>query len=282
MSLNSSCMLVQLNTKFKGFNIKDKVVTQETTTRKNAQVGAARVHKSLISGDILKPIKKAIDQAKIYHDSMTLPYIDRGPRLLPAIKFFEYTQKMREFNNEITIAVNNFLDGYDKYVETSRQALGDMWNDSEYPHVSQLKDKFGIGFTFYPLPETSALNNLAGLTEDELAELKEQANSNAEQKLKEAMKDLWERVHTSVEKFASALKRDKGRLHESLVDNMISLCDLLPALNITNDSNLKQMGEDIRKKLCQSSMDIYRNDDDLKKETAYEAAKIADAMESYF
>ena len=159
--LNEKAILVHLICHSMNFSKKDKEVTEETTINKKASANAARVYKSLISKTALKPIQKAINAAKTYHDKVTLPYYDRGARLLPSSMYFEYCQKIRGLQNDIKVAVDTFVNKYDEHVHNAQKELGDMFDWNDYPDISQVKNKFGIDLQMFPVPDSSVISQLA-------------------------------------------------------------------------------------------------------------------------
>ena len=282
MSLTATTMLVQLSCKAKSFSKLDKEVTAETNIRKKADANASRTHKSLINKSDLNAIQKAMNAAKIYHDHMTLPYIDRGPRLLPSAKYFEYISHMNSLINDVNIAKDQFLEKWDESVENQRQHLAEMWKAEDYPHISQVQQAFGASITFYPLPDSSQLVKLAGLSESEVVQMREEMEASFNAKIAESMKHIWNRVGEAVKKLNTSLRRKDGKLFQSLIDNLKELVRILPDLNITGDKNLESFAKRIENELITYDMTTYKKDDDLKAETAAKAAAIHKAMESYF
>lgn len=282
MSLTSTTMLVQLNCKAKSFSKLDKGVSAETNFRKNAGTDASRTHKSLISKNALSAIQKALSAAKIYHNHMTMPYIDRGPRLLPSTKYFEYINRMNSLINDVDIAKNEFLEHWEESVQQQKQNLGEMWKAEDYPHISQVQQAFGAFITFYPLPDSSQLVQLAGLSESETTKMREEMETVLNNKTAAAVSHVWNRVGEAVKKLSVSLKRTDGKLFQSLIDNLKELVRLLPDLNITGDKNLESIAKRIEDELITYDMFSYRKNEDLKTETADKAESIYKAMESYF
>jgi hypothetical protein len=275
-------MLVQLTMKSKSFTKLDREVSNEVNLQKGAALDASRTNKQLIDKDALKAIKKTQAQCKIYHDHMTLPYVDRGPRLLPTLKYLEYTEKMNGYINDIEIAKNDFLEHYNDYVEEQRVRLGEMFKANDYPDVSAIREAFGASITFYPLPDSSQLVKLAGVNKQDMAKIKKQVKQSLEEKTKEAMAEVWNRVYTAIKKLHGALTREKGKLHQSLVDTLVEFIELIPALNITGDKNLNKVVKQIQKDLVNYDMKVYKAAPDLKQDTADKAEKLMKQMEAYF
>ncbi len=279
--LNEKALLVDLTCHQMNFRKLDKEVTEETIEYKKASKDTAKVYKALISKKSLKPIQKAMSAAKTYHNKYTLPYFDKGARLLPTESYFEYCKQMSVLQNDIEIAVNDFIAEYDRHVLHAKERLGGLFNWSDYPDVSQIKKRFSIDITMFPIPDTSALAQLAFSNEDE-QELKIQVQNSLQKQSDKAMKDLWGRLHTAVSNMASKLKNEESIFRDSLVNNVLDIVDMLPALNVTGDEDLNQMRREVEKELCGIDAGTLREDMEVRADTADTAAKIAEAMSNYF
>ena len=279
--LSSNAILCNLSMRQARFNKLDKGVTDETLAAKGAKAGAARVYKSLVSKAALKPIQQAMNAAKTYHNKVTLPYHNKGARLLPTTLYFEYSEKMSGFKNDVTMAVNKFIEDYEEHVHQARQSLGDMFDKSDFPDISRVQDKFMIDIQMYPVPEASTLGNLAFSSADR-AELEKNVQNTLQNKTDDAIKDIYRRVYTAVNNIAVKLKKEDSVFHGSLVGNLEDIVLLLPALNVTDDMKLNSIYEDIKLHLSELDVKELREDMAVRKDTAEEAKKIADSMAAYF
>ncbi len=281
MSLNANAILVNCIMHQMNFSKLDKKVSQETANTKGAKQNATRVYKSLIASTALKPIKDAMRDAYKYHTSMTLPFYDKGARLLPSTEYFDYCSKMGGFKNDVIEAVDVFIEEYQLHIYNAMQDLGDMFNESDFPDVSVIRRKFGIEIEMLPVPETSSLSQLAFSDKDQKA-LEDSVEDAMNKKIEAAMADVWKRAYTAVKAMADRLKKEDSKFHNSLVQNLKDIVDLMPALNITNDRELAAAYRSIKENLYDVDAGILRKDKVVRKEVAEEAAVIAEVMSTYF
>jgi hypothetical protein len=68
---------------------------------------------------------------------------------------------------------------------------------------------------------------------------------------------------------------------DSAVNNIQELVDLLPALNVTGDTSLTKVTNDIKERLLAGSPQELREDPMLRKTVAKDARKILEDMEGY-
>lgn len=87
MTISSSSMLVELNIScWTGQRI-DKTVTRQVTNDNSATADAGQFRKNLMAGTSLR--KELADYAascRLRHNQLTMPWADRGPRLLPSVQ----------------------------------------------------------------------------------------------------------------------------------------------------------------------------------------------------
>ena len=243
--IQNSSMLVDLNISMWTGRKMDKKVSEEIDASKGTHARAGNYHKKLLAGtQKLEDIQKLVSRIRMWHYEQTLPWSDGGSRLLPMANFFDYKATLGDYQNQYNEAVEDFLIEYPTLVSAAAFQLGDLFDGSEYPDASELRDKFKFKYVFLPVPESGDFRVDVG---DALkAELSDQYSSFYENKLSEAMNDVWGRLHETLTHMSNKLAgHEKQIFRDSLVGNAIELCGLLGKLNVTNDAKL----EDARRKL---------------------------------
>src|SRR5512136_858004 len=98
MSISASAVLVELNISVWPASKLDRDTTAQVNTDASAVVDAARVHKNLFAGTSLrKEIENFAAKVRLYHNQRTLPWADKGERMLPTALFMEYKQTMNAY-----------------------------------------------------------------------------------------------------------------------------------------------------------------------------------------
>ena len=129
--------------------------------------------------------------------------------------------------------------------------------------------KFNIDMTFMPVPDASDWRVTLG--DDEMDHLREQIEARVMEAQGAAMQDAWRRVYDVVEKAHERLSQPDAVFRDTLVQNAVDLCGILPGLNITDDPQLEAMRVQLEKTLCSKNPDTLRHD-------PLERAKAAQAM----
>ena len=264
--IQDSAMLVDLNISVWTGRKQDKKVSEEIDAAKSTKVKAGNYHKKLLAGTKLEEVQKLVASIRVWHYEQSLPWSDGGSRLLPMANFFDYKQRLGEYENQYLEAVEDFLTEYPTLVSAAAFQLGDLYNAEEYPSVERIREKFKFKYVFLPVPEIGDFR--VDVNEQHKAELVKQFEQFYENKLSDAMKDAWDRLHDCLSKMSDKLSgNEKQIFRDSLVNNAVDLCSLLTKLNVTNDTKLESARKQLESALIGVTPKDLRDDDALRKDT---------------
>ena len=244
MSIASSAVLVELNISVWPANKVDREMTETVNTNASAVRDASQTRKNLFAGTTLrKDIEKLAARIRLYHNQNTLPWADKGQRLLPTKLFLEYKQTMNSYEVQFSQLCSNFFVEYPRLVAEAQQHLGTMYRAEDYPDIEEVKLKFGFRKAFDPIPESGDFR--LDVSAQDLEEVKAGYEAKFDERLAEAMRTPWERLHSVLTSMSEKLKDEEGvdtkkRYHDSLVTNAQDLVGLLDKMNITNDPMLEE------------------------------------------
>lgn len=245
MSISSSAVLAELNISIWTANKLDKGATDTMLASNSASSGSAQVRKNLMAGTNKR--KKIADygaRARLYHNQTTLPWSDKGSRLLPTSLFMEYKQNMNTIERNMNSMIQDFLGSYDDLVLDAKLHLGSLFNASDYPSIDSLRDKFAFKLVFSPLPESNDFR--LDIPQMDMQELASKYESAFNDRLNDAMRENWDKLHKTLTHLSEKLTENeedtesKKRYHDSLITNATELCGLLTHLNITKDPKLEE------------------------------------------
>jgi hypothetical protein len=119
---------------------------------------------------------------------------------------------------------------------------------------------------FLPVPESGDFRvDVGDAVQQELATQYSDFYNN---KLSEAMNDIWGRLHETLTHMSSKLAgHEKQIFRDSLVDNAVELCGLLTKLNVTNDGKLERARQKLESALQGVDAEELRKHDDLRLDT---------------
>jgi hypothetical protein len=248
MSISSSAVLASLNISVWPASKLDREVTDQVNSNANASINAGKFMKDLFAGTSLrKDIEKFAAHCRVKHLRYTLPWADKGERLLPTSLFMEYKQFINEANLKFDQLCDNFFIAYPQLLADAPLHLGSLYKADDYPTLEEVKNRFGFNYVISPLPEAGDFRLDVGNAE--LEELKHKYAADYDSRLADAMREPWERLHTVLTAMSVKLTDEPGqddddkpkkRYHETLVTNATDLCALLTKLNVTGDPKLEE------------------------------------------
>lgn len=85
-----------------------------------------------------------------------------------------------------------------------------------------------------------------------------------------------------IQNIVDQLSKDKGKIYDSLIGNVISITDLIPAYNeIHKDANLTALAQQVKAKLAEIKPDDIRKSSDAKADALAKAKDIIKEFEPY-
>lgn len=263
--ISSSAMLVDVSISVWTARKLDKKVSEEVDSAKSTRTRAGNYHKNLLAGSTkLEDINKVASAFRIWHYKQTSPWSDSGTRLLPATLFMEYKNQLSIYEKEFHDAVTDFLVEYDNLVTKAAFQLGDLFNRDDYPEAYKVVSKFAFSYSFSPVPESGDFR--VDIGEQGMNELRGQYESAYKVRIESSMKDVWDRVYTTLTHMSSKLDFTNGKqkLYDSMVDNATELTELLKHLNITGDQRLENLRKDLASAMNGINCDYLRGSDDVR------------------
>ena len=266
MSISSSALLVELNISVWPASKLDRDVTDKVNSDASAVKGASQTKKNLFAGTSLrKDISDFAARVRLYHNKHTLPWADKGERMLPTKLFMEYKQTMNGFEQTFNMMCNNFFIEYPRLVVDAPTNLGSMYKAEDYPDLTDVRLKFGFRRAVKPIPESGDFR--LDIPAYDLAEMKNDYEKQYSNRLAEAMREPWERLHKMLVGMSEKLTDVEGddskkRYHDTLISNPIELCGLLTKLNVTNDPKLEEARRQLELTMLGADIESIKEDAD--------------------
>jgi hypothetical protein len=270
MSITSSAVLVEMNISVWTANKLDKSATEKVVSDNSAVSNAAQVRKNLMAGTTLrKDIADYAAGCRLWHNTRTLPWADKGARLLATSLFMDYKSEVNVRRDTFNKMVDNFMVQYPSLVQTANNYLGTLFNPEDYPSPDEVRDKFGFRLVFSPVPESTDFR--LQVAEQDLQDLRKQYEDSFNDRIADAMREPWDRLHKLLlgmsEKLTDVDGEDetKKRYHDTLITNAQSLCGMLTHLNITKDPQLEQARRDLELTMLGADIDTIKESPEVRK-----------------
>jgi hypothetical protein len=278
-----AAMLVDLNIAVYSGRKQDKATQGEVTAAKgSASKKAASVYKNLFAEcKELDAITKFQARARAEHYRLTMPWNDQGARLLPTAALLDYQKSMGRYQAEFARLVDAFLDKYDTLVASAAFQLGTLFDRDEYPTRPQVARRFRMDVSFTPLPTAGDFR--LDIESEVQRELVEQYERRLEAQLTQATQDAWDRLYKALSRLSDRLVIDedgkKRTFHDTMVTGAQELCELLTAMNVTNDPKLESARCQLENLLSGVTPKELREEDSTRVQTKQKVDAILSAFD---
>lgn len=278
--LSEKAMLVNLQISMWGGKTRDRSVTNEVLLQKEAESDSGEWITNLVPKDLIKKIDNASSRIRTTHAKWTLPWLDGGIRILPAATFLKYGEEMRKAEAIFQAEVEEFLAKYPSICAAAQKRLGKLIQNKYMPTVDEIRGRFSVRFDILPAPSVSDFRVQMGDAQAE--EVKQKIQQSIQSTAKVAMEELWRRLGTLVNKVQEKLADPDKKFKDSLIENLTEFCNELPNMNLTDDTELEAIRQEVLYNLSSLDPDDLRENKQNRKDAADAAQEILDKMKTFY
>lgn len=242
-TLADRAMLVRLARKRLSVSKRDKDL--EAVVRSTHGDDSLTVTKHLFRSkdNMVRDLLRSSDEVYARHAQLTLPWIDRGPRLLPSTQYFDYMQEMRQLMASVQSRVPIITANWKQLVRDDILSRGAAASVDDYPDEYDVPNLFGFDLQVYPLPDTQDFR--VDVDPETIASL-EDALQHAEQVARnDVIQRMLEPIARAAEKLAVPIGKEGSVFRDSLVSNLFAGIEQAKSLNITEDPALAAMIQEV-------------------------------------
>ena len=260
MDLNTDAMQVSLRITAWSGRIYDRQASHHVAVHHDASASAGRYNKRLLPKAAFAALTATMSEARSTHYAQTLPWDDQGARLLTVANYEHYTELLDGLRERMVRERARFIEDYDDYVEQARLDLGRLFRIEDYPSKTALRGKFGIRYRITPVQDADQF--MAKLASDDVARVKRDIKHHVQERLHDAVADLYRRLGDAVGRVSERLgEDDNGKplvFRNSLIENIRDLVDVVPRLNIFGDHQLARLCEEVKERIASVEPDTLR------------------------
>ena len=253
MSIHDKAILISLTLAGIGSARADKAITSEVLRDHNAQADAGRWLARLWPKKALEPIRAIDARIRTFHYERSLPWSDRGERMIPARAYTAYIDHMRGLRREREQAVQDFIDHYDQWISEARVMRGDSFRSADYPTRYAAADRFRMEVAATPIP--SAKDFRVELSSRDMEEIEDEIATRIQRATLDAQRALFERIAAPIAALCERLAQPDARISESTFNALRSVVDAIPDLNAFDDPLLDHLAAEIQAKLLRLNPD---------------------------
>lgn len=280
MSLAQKCMIIDVRiSKWNGYKT-DPKASRKLTDEANAEKGSAVVNKRVIPKEAFADITTAYNALKSHRDKHTLPWSDKGPRIMTRNIFELFMSGYGELERAFNAAVDEFITvRYPPLRDKAAFRLGDLFNEQDYPPPEELRRKFQVDLDIDGITEPEDFR--VALPEKELQQVKATMEESLTRRLASAMTDVWLQIAKVLGHYIEKMEDSEAIFRDSTVNNLVELMNILPGLNVTGDPKLREIRQRIMATIGSYQPDDLRNGDDLRAAAAKEAKAILESIDHH-
>ena len=260
MNLTHDAMLVSLRITAWSGRLYDRQASTHVAVHHEASTAAGRYNKCLLPRAAFAALTATVSAARGAHDAETLPWDDRGSRLLPVANYERYAGLMNGLRERMVRERARFIEDYDDNIDKARLDLGKLFRIEDYPSKEDLRNRFGLRYRIIPVPDADHF--MAKLASDDTERVKRDIESQIEERLHDAVGDLYRRLGEAVERVSERLREgDDGKplvFRDSMIGNIRDLVDAVPRLNIFGDDELARLCEQVKDRIAAVEPDALR------------------------
>lgn len=313
-TLQARAVLMKFGSGMPGQHRADKVLSRKVQASEGLGENSGKWVKELWPPDSLAAIKKVENEARSYHDRVTLPFGSRsdnerqekeanrerkqaiaGIGILSASLILEYGDTMRNYVGKLEKAVNDWLVDPQKYIDWARANHNGTFDFTDYEGFDEsgnfdpdafrqaMRKKFYIRTEPLPVPDasqfTQAITELLGVDAESVNLRVADASQEAQREL---MRRLIEPVRAMAAKLVEQPKPGKEDIifRDTLVDNIKEIARLAPKMNLAGDPEIDRFAQECEG-LTHYTAQTLRDDKLTREEAAKKAAEIAAKMSAY-
>lgn len=270
VSLASSCVIVSVESHVWNATVQDKQISDEVTLAKKASSESGKFVKNLLAKN---PEHKAVLNYRqtIYNWMQRVTYDWAGSqRLLPVTNLARFHKEYREHENKFYDLVQDFLDKYPNIVSQMAFVQGDMFNRTDYPDVSELRQKFSVDLIQSEVPTgdfrceiaQELVNDMAIHYERQAKKLVENILAKQSEQLVDIMKSISYCCETeTIVENNGDVKVRRRKLYDSTLDRARELCETFRKFNLTADTKLEEARNKLSAVLSNVTIEQLRNSD---------------------
>jgi len=271
-TLSEKAMLVSLSISVWDRFKFDQKVSNEVAVQHNTSMNAGRFNKNLLPFNPVsyKAVTSVAAEARHIHYTNTLPWRDDGTRILPCATWTKHTNEIRTVQSKFNVAVGEFILESDALFARAIRELNGLGDIADFPTTERLKNAFDFRVKFFPFPTSEDFRVTLQPSDVQVIQAEIEKDVNAT--IAEAMKEPFRRLHDAVKRMSVTLADSDAIFRDTMITNLETLLDVLPALNLTNDPQLTAICNEIK-------ADLIVNPDTLRHSTVTRSSVAARALE---
>jgi hypothetical protein len=239
-------------------------------------------------------LMSAVSEIYTYHRRNTLPYIDKGPRILPNNNYLSYATEMRNRIATVDAMLAAMIPNYDAYVQQdiafrtaqdqhlkSKPASYKPPCTDEYPSVLAFKEAMSFDLRFSPLPD--AKHFLFDISDEDMQAFERSTEQAAALARGDAVQRMLAPLTHLAEKLSKPIGAKDSIFRDSAVENIIEGINEAKSLMLDDSPEIHATISELEKSVAHWSAHLnWMRESPIKRsEAAKKMADIASQMGAF-
>jgi hypothetical protein len=171
---------------------------------------------------------------------------------------------------------------YPVWCESAPARMGALYSESDFPTLAHCQRRFRCDVIVMPLAPSDQWRRVAMISPDLAATMEATQNEAVQRAIRESHSALWREVMERIQHISDELSKEKPKIHESLLGNVISIVELIPAYNhIHNDQRLTDLAAQVKERLAGINVVDLRKDSEARATAIQQAQVIVNQFQPY-
>jgi len=276
-SLGSSALLVKPTFGSPSKTKKAKEKTAEVQREENTT--AVTVNKAPYKGTKLIDITKLQTEVRTHIcDTLTLPWENKGNRLLPMSMYEEFIGYWSEKKSEYNELLRQFREGIPVMVQRAQNNMKALFDPNDYPDpdcgvsIDNFMARFKFEYTFSPVPEAGHF--IVDVGEQAIEDMKSEIIKLNKDRIELGRDSLWAKGYDILKQWQDIPNKEAVK-ETTVYTHAKNLINMIDKANMTDDPNLKALRNDLKEIIDSTNIEMLRDKDcrDIEKDLLAEKAE---------
>lgn len=234
----------------------------------------------------INQIMTAASEVYTYHKNNTLPWADKGPRMLPNNNYMDYTQTMRSKIANVDTLLQKHIPNYDTYVQLdiayrSKNQTASRAKVEDYPSADDFRSRMGFDLRFMPMPDQRHF--LFDLSDEDLHAFNASMEQTASMAREDAVKRMLEPLSHLVDKLNKPIGTDGHIFRDSAIENIVEGIEQARKLTLDESPEIKQLTDTLNAEITKYAehSNWLRESPIVREQAAQKLSDIASAMGAF-
>lgn len=232
-----------------GFGTKKKA--PDETVQADAEDGWVESYKKTLQSPEFEAIKSADGKLRSYIQGRCLPSLDKlfrsGVYPLPVELIAEVDERLEAHKEIRQRLIDRFLDTYEERCDEAREALGDLYNDSDYPSKDELRLNLNMRYQYITINTPESLKGISDTIFQRECDKAETMWSEARDEMRAALRaQLQELLNHLVDRLRPSADGKAKIFRNSMMSNFGDFLSVFDAKNISDDQELAALVDKLK------------------------------------